>query len=122
MNAPGGGAPGYAEYLDAIGGSAHPEHEQMRLWGSEQSDPNVFDRKAIEAAVNSLSENGSRGVASHGQNRRQAPIEGPQRHACILFALDTACWTAREVQHVPQRGGQTLRCVTEMADELLSWA
>lgn len=28
-----GGAPGYAEYLDAIGDPAHPEHEQMRLWG-----------------------------------------------------------------------------------------
>ena len=50
-----GGAPGYAEYLDAIGDPAHPEHEQMRLWGPEQFDPNVVDRKALEAAVNALS-------------------------------------------------------------------
>ncbi|WFU20593.1 plasmid pRiA4b ORF-3 family protein [Bradyrhizobium sp. CB3481] len=51
-----GGAPGYAEYLDAIGDPAHPEHEQMRLWGPEQFDPNVVVRKALEAAVNALSE------------------------------------------------------------------
>lgn len=50
-----GGAPGYAEYLDAIGDPAHPEHEQMRLWGPERFDPNVVDRKALEAAVNALS-------------------------------------------------------------------
>ncbi|MHB0773999.1 plasmid pRiA4b ORF-3 family protein, partial [Bradyrhizobium sp. 1.29L] len=47
-----GGAPGYAEYLDAISDPAHPEHEHMRLWGPERFDPNVIDRKAIEAAVN----------------------------------------------------------------------
>jgi pRiA4b ORF-3-like protein len=50
-----GGAPGYAEYLDAIGDPTHPEHEQMRLWGPERFDPNVVDRKALEAAVNALS-------------------------------------------------------------------
>lgn len=27
----------------------------MRLWGPERFDPNVIDRKAIEAAVNALS-------------------------------------------------------------------
>ncbi|WP_247480647.1 plasmid pRiA4b ORF-3 family protein [Bradyrhizobium sp. 144] len=27
-----GGAPGYAEYLEAIGDPTHPEHEHMRLW------------------------------------------------------------------------------------------
>jgi Plasmid pRiA4b ORF-3-like protein len=32
-----GGAPGYAEYLDAIRDPAHPEHEHMRLWGPEHS-------------------------------------------------------------------------------------
>ncbi|UQR61522.1 plasmid pRiA4b ORF-3 family protein [Bradyrhizobium sp. C-145] len=31
-----GGAPGYADYLDAIGDPTHPEHENMRLWGPEQ--------------------------------------------------------------------------------------
>ncbi|MCK1540271.1 plasmid pRiA4b ORF-3 family protein [Bradyrhizobium sp. 171] len=48
-------APGYAEYLDAISDPTHPEHENMRLWDPEQFDPNVIDRKAIEAAVNALS-------------------------------------------------------------------
>ena len=28
----------------------------MRLWGSEHFDPNVVDRKALEAAVNALSD------------------------------------------------------------------
>ena len=51
-----GGAPGYAEYLDAIGDAAHPEHEQMPLWDPVQFDPNVVDRKAIEGAVNALSD------------------------------------------------------------------
>ena len=46
-----GGAPGYAEYLDAIGDPTHPEHEQMHLWGPQRFDPNVLDRKALEAAV-----------------------------------------------------------------------
>jgi hypothetical protein len=49
-------APGYAEYLDAISDPAHPEHENMRLWGPERFDPNVVDRAALEAAVNALSE------------------------------------------------------------------
>ncbi|MDH2406995.1 plasmid pRiA4b ORF-3 family protein [Bradyrhizobium sp. SSUT18] len=48
------GAPGYAEYLDAIGDPAHPEHEQMRLRGPERFGPNVVDRKALEAAVIAL--------------------------------------------------------------------
>ncbi|QOZ11810.1 plasmid pRiA4b ORF-3 family protein [Bradyrhizobium sp. CCBAU 51765] len=51
-----GGASGYAEYLDAISDPTHPEQEQRRLWGPEQFDPSVVDRKALEAAVNALSE------------------------------------------------------------------
>ncbi|MDF0498988.1 plasmid pRiA4b ORF-3 family protein [Bradyrhizobium yuanmingense] len=51
-----GGAAGYAEYLEAIGDPTHPEHEQMRLWGPERFDPNGVDRKALEAAVNALSD------------------------------------------------------------------
>jgi pRiA4b ORF-3-like protein len=51
-----GGAPGYADYLDAIGDPTHPEHENMCLWGPQRLDPNVVDRAALEAAVNALSE------------------------------------------------------------------
>ncbi|QDM15411.1 plasmid pRiA4b ORF-3 family protein [Tardiphaga sp. vice352] len=50
-----GGAPGYAEYLDAISDPAHPEHEHMRIWGPERFDPNVIDRETLKAAVNALS-------------------------------------------------------------------
>jgi hypothetical protein len=52
-----GGAPGYADYLEATSDPTHPEHEHMRLWGTERFDPNVVDRAALEAAVNALSEN-----------------------------------------------------------------
>jgi hypothetical protein len=51
-----GGAPGYADYLDAIGDPAHPEHEHMRLWGPERFDPNIVDRAELETAVHALSE------------------------------------------------------------------
>ncbi|WP_024511583.1 plasmid pRiA4b ORF-3 family protein [Bradyrhizobium sp. ARR65] len=51
-----GGAPGYADYLEAISDPTHPEHEPMRLWGPERFDPNVVDRAALEAAVKALSE------------------------------------------------------------------
>jgi hypothetical protein len=51
-----GGAPGYADYLDAISDPTHPENENMRLWGPDGFDPAVIDRKALEAAVNALSE------------------------------------------------------------------
>ena len=51
-----GGAPGYADYLDAISDPTHPENENMRLWGPDRFDPAVIDRKALEAAVNALSE------------------------------------------------------------------
>jgi hypothetical protein len=51
-----GGALGYAGYLDAISDPSHPEHENMRLWGPDRFDPAVIDRKALEAAVNALSE------------------------------------------------------------------
>ena len=51
-----GGAPGYAEYLEAISDPAHPEQEHMSLWCPERFDPNVIDRKALKAAVDALSD------------------------------------------------------------------
>jgi hypothetical protein len=51
-----GGAPGYADYLEAIADPAHPEHEAMLRWGPDGFDPNVIDRKALDAAVDALSE------------------------------------------------------------------
>ncbi|MFN4933051.1 IS1096 element passenger TnpR family protein [Bradyrhizobium sp.] len=70
-----GGAHGYAEYLDAISDPTHPEHENMRLWGPERFDPNVVDRKTLEAAVNALSGIWKPRVAPHRSNRRQASIK-----------------------------------------------
>jgi hypothetical protein len=51
-----GGASGYADYLGAIGDPSHPEHENMLLWGPDRFHPNVIDRKALDTAVNRLSE------------------------------------------------------------------
>jgi len=46
-----GGAPGYADYLDAVGDPTHPEHEQMRLWGPERFDPNGQQLGACECSA-----------------------------------------------------------------------
>ncbi|WP_235884907.1 MULTISPECIES: plasmid pRiA4b ORF-3 family protein [Bradyrhizobium] len=39
-----GGAPGYAEYLDASGDPTHLEYENMRLWGPHSSIPTSSPR------------------------------------------------------------------------------
>jgi hypothetical protein len=77
-----GGAPGYADYLDAIRDPAHPEHEQLRLWGPEQFNPNVIDRKALEAVVNALSDTwkASRHTAQIDVKRES---KGPQSYAYV---------------------------------------
>ncbi|WP_245329414.1 plasmid pRiA4b ORF-3 family protein [Bradyrhizobium canariense] len=48
-----GGAPRLCR-ISAIGDPAHPEREQMRLWGPERFDPNVDNRKALEARHRSV--------------------------------------------------------------------
>jgi hypothetical protein len=49
-----GGPPGYAAYLEAIGDATHPEHERMLRCGAIGFDPNSFDQKALETAVDAL--------------------------------------------------------------------
>jgi Plasmid pRiA4b ORF-3-like protein len=49
-----GGPPGYAEYLEALSDSAHPEHKPMRRWRPEGFNPNVIDQKALEAELEAL--------------------------------------------------------------------
>jgi hypothetical protein len=44
-----GGPGGYAELLDVLADSAHPEHEQMRTWVGDRLRP--FDRAAIDQRV-----------------------------------------------------------------------
>lgn len=51
-----GGPPGYADYLEALGDPAHPEHESMQRWGPDAFDPNIVDQKLLEAAVEALAE------------------------------------------------------------------
>jgi len=38
-----GGAPGYADFLDAIGSPAHPEHEHYLSWCGGEFDPAKFN-------------------------------------------------------------------------------
>ena len=38
-----GGTPGYAEFLDAIGDSANPDHQTMLQWCGGAFDPSAFD-------------------------------------------------------------------------------
>ena len=49
-----GGPPGYEHYLAAIKDPNHPDHEHLVEWGPEAFDPNTFDRKGIEAALDKL--------------------------------------------------------------------
>lgn len=51
-----GGIGGYAEFLQAIGDSSHPEHEQYVEWLGEAFDPEYFDVNTInELLANSSS-------------------------------------------------------------------
>jgi hypothetical protein len=38
-----GGAPGYAEFLEALADPSHPEHEQQLQWIGGSFDPKAFD-------------------------------------------------------------------------------
>lgn len=40
-----GGEPGYAEFLEAMADSNHPEHEAMMEWHGDTFDPTAFDRE-----------------------------------------------------------------------------
>ncbi|WP_311979913.1 IS1096 element passenger TnpR family protein [Bradyrhizobium diazoefficiens] len=74
-----GGAPGYVEYLDAIGEPAHTEHEQMRLWGPER---HVIERKGLgrrQRFVRQMEAAASRHAVKIGVKRQS---KGPQRYAC----------------------------------------
>ena len=43
-----GGPYGYADFLEAIGNPAHPEHQQMRDWVGQEFDPKAIDHDVIE--------------------------------------------------------------------------
>ncbi|WP_247772775.1 plasmid pRiA4b ORF-3 family protein [Bradyrhizobium sp. 192] len=70
-----GGAPGYAEYLDAIGDPTHPEHENKRLWGPNSSIPTLSTGRRSRPPSTHCRKYGSGAGAPRVQNRRQAPIK-----------------------------------------------
>lgn len=43
-----GGAPGYAEFLEAIADPAHPEHGNMTSWIGRPFDPNAFSAQEAQ--------------------------------------------------------------------------
>ncbi|WP_244553951.1 plasmid pRiA4b ORF-3 family protein [Bradyrhizobium arachidis] len=69
-----GGAPGYAEYLDASGDPTHLEYENMRFWSPHSSIPTSSPRGCSRPAPAHCQKFGSRGVAARGSNRCQASI------------------------------------------------
>lgn len=46
-----GGAPGYAEFLEAWREPSHPEHKEMRRWAGRRFDPERFDLEAVNKAI-----------------------------------------------------------------------
>jgi hypothetical protein len=51
-----GGPPGYALFLAALNDPAHPEHAAVKRWIGDDYDPDLFDRKALENAVDALAQ------------------------------------------------------------------
>lgn len=49
-----GGAPGYAEFLQAIADPEHPEHGDMRAWIGRPFDPNAFDVQEAQERLNEI--------------------------------------------------------------------
>ncbi|WP_311979899.1 plasmid pRiA4b ORF-3 family protein [Bradyrhizobium diazoefficiens] len=70
-----GGAPGYAEYLDAISDPAHPEHEHCASGARSGSIPTSSTGRRSRPPSTHCPEFGSRAGTSCEQNRRQAPFK-----------------------------------------------
>ena len=49
-----GGAPGYADFLEAILDPNHPEHLAMREWCGEVFEPGRFDLSAVNESLERL--------------------------------------------------------------------
>lgn len=49
-----GGAPGYADFCEAIADPQHPDHEEMLDWCGEGFDPGHFDLDAINCRLSRL--------------------------------------------------------------------
>nr|WP_231168578.1 plasmid pRiA4b ORF-3 family protein [Bradyrhizobium sp. 41S5] len=88
-----GGAPGYAEYLDAIGDSTHPEHEHMRRWGpgavQSQRDRPEGPRGRRQRIVRNLEATSAKATIKIG---RQEPIKRAEE-----LGLRSNAWPAKYV-------------------------
>lgn len=49
-----GGAPGYADFLEAMADPDHPEHETMMEWYGETFDPTAFDWEQVNEWLRDL--------------------------------------------------------------------
>ena len=49
-----GGAPGYADFLEAILDPNHPEHQATREWCGEDFEPGRFDLSAVNERLERL--------------------------------------------------------------------
>jgi hypothetical protein len=55
-----GGAPGYAEYLEAIADPNHERHEELTEFNDAEFDPNAIDVMALQRRVADLAKHWSR--------------------------------------------------------------
>ena len=51
-----GGAPGYEEFLEAIGDPKHPDHRDLKKWIGGKFDPAAFNIEEVNARLNAPSE------------------------------------------------------------------
>lgn len=49
-----GGAPGYADFVEAMADPEHPEHDAMRQWHGQEFDPTTFDFVAVNLRLQNI--------------------------------------------------------------------
>ncbi|MBN1666412.1 MAG: plasmid pRiA4b ORF-3 family protein [Anaerolineales bacterium] len=49
-----GGIYGYEEFLTAISDPDHPEHEDYLMWAGKKTDPEAFDREAVDRTIKNV--------------------------------------------------------------------
>ncbi len=59
-----GGPPGYEQLIEVLKDSTHEEHAEMKDWAGDDFDPERFDRKAIDAALERVRPRAKRRSAS----------------------------------------------------------
>jgi len=65
-----GGPPGYQGFLETMGNSDHPEHEEALDWYGEPFDPDDIERDSIDAMLSRIARSRRGGLKARGRPRR----------------------------------------------------